>query len=200
MLTSDTTGAIAPALAKAQAELEHADKTKNNPHFRSKYADLAGVVDTIKPVFAKHDLFYTQGFEPAEQGVVIHTRIYHKSGEFIGDTGLHLPLDKNNAQGVGSAITYGRRYALLALAGVAPHEDDDGNAASAKPAPKAAAKPKPKPEPDAPAYVTPEQAAELAAAAVAAGKDPKLAKRWAETVLASEFVARLAKAKEKANA
>lgn len=201
MLTSDTLGAIAPALAKAQAELEHADKSKANPHFRSKYADLAGVVDTIKPTLAKHDLAVVQGFLPSPDGVTIETRILHKSGEWIQDEGLHVPADKKNAQGFGSATTYGRRYALMTLLGVAPDDDDDGNAASAAPK-RAAAKPAAKPErdDDGPAMCSKAQQDELVAAAVKAGIDKALATRTAQNTLAKDFVAKLAKLREKANA
>jgi hypothetical protein len=201
VLTSESLGAIAPALAKAQAKLEHASKDRNNPHFKSKYADLPGVVDTIKPVLAANDLAIVQGFVPSEQGVTIETRIVHKSGEWIQDEGLFVPADRNNAQGFGSACTYGRRYALMALVGVAPDDDDDGNAASA-PAKKTPARKtaKAQPEPEAPSMCSDEQQAELVKAAVAAGIDANLAKRTAANTLAKDFVAKLAKLKEQANA
>lgn len=201
MLTSDTLGAIAPALAKAQAKLEHASKDRNNLHFKSKYADLPGVVDTIKPVLAANDLAIVQGFVPSEQGVTIETRIVHKSGEWIQDEGLFVPADRNNAQGFGSACTYGRRYALMALVGVAPDDDDDGNAASAPAKKTPARKPaKAQPEPEAPSMCSAEQQAELVKAAVAAGHDEALAKRKAANTLAKDFVAKLSALKEKANA
>lgn len=195
MLHSDTLGAIAPALAKAQAKLEHAAKDSVNPHFRSKYADLPSVVDTIKPVLAANDLAVIQGFVPDEAGVTIETRIIHKSGEWIGDEGLHVPASKKDAQAFGSAATYARRYALMALIGVAP-DDDDGNAAVAAP-PKTAAKAAPKKA--EPKLVSPEQAAELAAAAIAAGTDPALAERQAKNTHASRFIEAMTKLKEKGN-
>jgi hypothetical protein len=202
MLTSDTITKLAGALAKAQSELEHAKKDSTNPHFKSKYADLAGVVDTIRPTLAKHDLSVVQGFVPTQDGVTLETRIVHASGEWISDEGLYLPADTRKAQAFGSAATYARRYALMALVGVAPDDDDDGNAASAKPAPKQA-KPRTKPtpaEPDAPEYVSTAQAKELTEAAIAAGVDPALAKRRAQITLASDFVKALTKLKEQANA
>ena len=201
MLTSETLTNLAPALAAAQAELGHAAKSSANPHFKSTYASLVEVVDTIRPTLAKHGLAVVQGFVPSEEGVTLETRLIHSSGEWLSDEGLYLPADKRNAQGFGSAATYARRYALMSLVGVAPDDDDDGNAASAKPAPKAAAKkPAAKPEPDAPAYVSKEQAEELIAAAVATGMDKSLAKRKAEVTLAADFVKKLAALKEKANA
>jgi cell division septation protein DedD len=130
--------------------------------------------------------------------VTIETRILHKSGEWIADEGLYIPADKRNAQGFGSATTYGRRYALMALIGVAPDDDDDGNAASA-PAPKAAARKAPAKaaQTPSPALVSPEQAAELTAAAIATGMDPALAERKANNTLAAEFVVKLTSLKEK---
>lgn len=196
MLHSDTLGAIAPALAKAQAKLEHAAKGRDNEYFNSKYADLPKVIDTIKPVLAEHGLAIIQGFVPDETGVTIETRIIHSSGEWISDEGLHLPAKKADAQAFGSAATYARRYALMALIGLAA-DDDDGNAAVAA-APKTAAKAAPKKA--EPRLVSPEQAAELAAAAIAAGTDPALAERQAKNTHASRFIEALTKLKEKSNA
>ena len=119
---------IHAALVKAQAEIGAALKDSTNPHFKSKYADLASVVSAIKPVAAKHGLGYVQKFHPAEGGVCIETIIVHESGEQIETGPLFVPASKQDAQGYGSASTYTRRYSLQTAFGV-PADDEDGNAA-----------------------------------------------------------------------
>lgn len=130
MNKSDTIAALAAALAKAQAEIENASKSSVNPHFKSKYADLAEVLNTVRPVFAKHGIAVIQA--PSFDSGVAHveTMITHSSGEWLSNT-CSAPVGKQDAQGVGSAITYLRRYSLAAFAGIA-QEDDDGNSASAR--------------------------------------------------------------------
>lgn len=137
---SDSIIKLAEALAGAQAEIENAAKKSNNPHFKSKYADLAEVINTARPVLSKHGLSVTQWPSFADGLVSVETLLAHKSGEWIANT-ASAPADKLTAQGVGSAITYLRRYSLAALACIA-QEDDDGNAASQREA-KPAAKPAP---------------------------------------------------------
>lgn len=135
---SDSIIKLAEALAAAQSEIENAAKKSNNPHFKSKYADLAEVINTARPVLSKHGLSVTQWPSFADGLVSVETLLTHKSGEWIANT-ASAPADKLTAQGVGSAITYLRRYSLAALACIA-QEDDDGNAASQREA-KPAAKP-----------------------------------------------------------
>lgn len=127
MNMSEQIDQLATALATAQMKLENASKNAANPHFRSKYADLAEVLNTVRPVFAEHGLSVTQFPSFAEGLVSVRTVLMHKSGQWMaGDASA--PASKLDAQGVGSAITYLRRYSLAAVAGVA-QEDDDGNAA-----------------------------------------------------------------------
>ena len=127
MNSSDQINELATALAKAQGELENASKSSTNPHFRSKYADLAEVLNTVRPVFARHGLSITQ-FPSFESGVVsVETRLMHSSGQWLSGV-ISAPVSKQDAQGVGSATTYCRRYSLAAVAGVA-QEDDDANSA-----------------------------------------------------------------------
>ena len=116
------------ALAAAQGEIENASKNAANPHFRSKYADLAEVLNTVRPVFAKHGLSLIQS--PGYDGSVAHvtTVLAHKSGGYLTSTASCVPA-KADAQGIGSATTYLRRYSAAAVAGIA-QEDDDGNAAA----------------------------------------------------------------------
>lgn len=131
MNKSDSITALAKALAKAQGEVENATKNAANPHFRSKYADLAEVINTVRPVFSSNGLAVTQ-FPAYENGVAsVETVITHESGEWMSGK-ASAPVTKPDPQGVGSAITYLRRYSLAAVAGIA-QEDDDGNAASHKP-------------------------------------------------------------------
>lgn len=124
---------IFKALAKAQKNFEAALKGAQNPHFRSKYADLSNCVDAVRGPLNDCGIFVTQTIESVESGVLIETVFAHESGETYQGGKLFMPVSKHDAQGYGSAITYGRRYSLLTACGVAP-EDDDGNLATqAKP-------------------------------------------------------------------
>lgn len=127
MNKSESIAALAAALAKAQGEIENASKNAANPHFRSKYADLAEVLNTVRPVFAKHGISVIQA--PSYEGGMasVETMLMHSSGEWLSNT-CSAPVSKQDAQGVGSAITYLRRYSLAAFAGIA-QEDDDANSA-----------------------------------------------------------------------
>jgi len=127
MNKSDSIAEIAGALAKAQSEIANAHKKSVNPHFRSSYADLAEVLNTVRPVFASHDMSVIQAPEYGDGIVTVETMITHSSGEWIASS-VSAPVSKQDAQGVGSAITYCRRYGLAAMAGIA-QEDDDGNGA-----------------------------------------------------------------------
>ena len=122
------------ALAKAQGEIENASKNAANPHFRSKYADLAEVLNTIRPVFAANGLSISQFPHFDGSLASVTTMLGHAGGGYITFTTSCVPA-KSDAQGIGSATTYCRRYGAAAVAGIA-QEDDDGNAAShdAKPA------------------------------------------------------------------
>jgi hypothetical protein len=134
MRTSESLTKLAEALSKAQGELGNVTKDNVNPHFKSKYADLASVRDAVKPVLAKHGLSVIQLPVYTEQGIALTTRLLHTSGEWV-EGELLLMLSKPDMQGVVSAITYARRVSLAAVTGVAPvDDDDDGNAATGKPA------------------------------------------------------------------
>jgi hypothetical protein len=125
---------IATALAKAQAEMGKALKQSNNPHFKSKYADLGNVMDACLPALNAAGIAVIQPTGEDEHGRYVETTLIHgESGEHVSCR-VPLIVAKNDMQGYGSAVTYARRYGLMAMAGIAP-EDDDGNAA-AKAAPK----------------------------------------------------------------
>jgi hypothetical protein len=134
MNKSETLKELAASLSKAQALIEGAAKDGNNPHFRSKYATLASVVDAVKEPLAKNGLSYTQVLHDAENAVKVETIILHMSGEWLSTGALTVPVSKHDAQGFGSALTYARRYSLSAAFGVAPEDDDGNEAAKAAPA------------------------------------------------------------------
>ncbi len=125
---SPTIGALAAALAKAQGTMRHALKDEVNPHFKQKYANLAGVIDACREPLATNGLAFSQITGLNDQGATVKTMLIHSSGEWLASD-LTVPLFKRDAQGVGSALTYARRYALSAIAGVT-QDDDDGNSAS----------------------------------------------------------------------
>lgn len=128
MRMSDNISNIATALAKAQGEIDDATKGGFNPAFKSKYADLAAVRAAIREPLAINDLSVVQFPRTVQGGVEVETMILHKSGEYLAET-LFMPVNKYDAHGIGSGITYGRRYGLMALLGIAT-DDDDGNAAA----------------------------------------------------------------------
>ena len=130
MKKSDTIGKIAVALCLAQKEIKGAIKDSSNPFFKSTYADLASVWEAIRKPLTDHGLSIAQLTDEHPEGVVIETILMHESGEWISGR-LYMKPIKNDPQGIGSAITYGRRYGLQAITGVCP-EDDDGNKASGR--------------------------------------------------------------------
>lgn len=131
MTTSDQLDKLAEALSKAQGAICGATKDSVNPFFKSHYADLASVMDACRVPLSANGLAIIQAARSASNGVCVETLLIHASGQWINET-LHIPCSKPDAQGIGSAITYARRYGLAAMVGVCP-EDDDGNDAARKP-------------------------------------------------------------------
>lgn len=123
----------AAAFVRAQAGFGAALKTSTNPHFRSRYADLSACVEAVIDSLHKNGFALMQKTHECEYGVAVETILMHESGEQISGGILRVPASKQDPQGYGSALTYARRYSLMAVCGIAP-EDDDGNAAS-KPKP-----------------------------------------------------------------
>lgn len=121
-------GKLIEALSAAQGEMKPASKDAANPYFKSKYADLASVWEVIRGPLSKNKLAVIQTTSNVGVDITIITLLAHQSGQWVKGT-LTLRPAKADAQGIGSVITYGRRYALASICGVAP-EDDDGNAAS----------------------------------------------------------------------
>jgi len=129
---------IASALVRAQRGFAPALKTSTNPHFRSKYVDLAGCIEAVVDALNAAGIALIQRTSEDSTGVTVETVFVHESGEMLECGKLHVPASKQDAQGYGSALTYARRYSLMAAAGIAP-EDDDGNAASRTLTPKVSA-------------------------------------------------------------
>jgi hypothetical protein len=128
---------IATALVKAQKAFAPALKDSSNPFFKTKYADLSACVKAVIDALNDNGIALVQNCHPCDDGVSVETIFYHESGEMINCGILHVPAAKNDPQGYGSALTYARRYSLMAACGIAP-EDDDGNMASrGRPAPMA---------------------------------------------------------------
>ena len=129
MKTSDSIKTIAVALVAAQSQIRFAVKDSTNPHFKSKYANINSTVDAIKPALNDNGIAFIQSLSPSDDGKLhLTTRLLHSSGEWIEDTAV-CPLQKQDAQGVGSCVSYLRRYSLTAMLGLYS-EDDDGNSAS----------------------------------------------------------------------
>lgn len=126
---------IAAAFVKAQKGFAPALKTSSNPHFKSRYADLSACVEAVIDSLNINGIGLIQVTHPCENGVIVETKFVHESGEEMSCGQLHVPAAKHDAQGYGSALTYARRYSLMAACGIAP-EDDDGNAAAKAPANK----------------------------------------------------------------
>ena len=147
--------AIAAALVKAQKEFGPALKTSTNPHFRSRYADLSACVEAVIDALNNNGIYLMQLTDEHENGVKVSTVFIHESGEQISGGSLYMPAAKHDPQGFASALSYARRYSLMAACGIAP-EDDDGNAATASAPPKAASKATP-PAPPKPPVAAPKK-------------------------------------------
>lgn len=120
---------VAAAFVRAQKAFGPALKSATNPHFRSRYADLSACIEAVIDALNDNGIALLQRTYECNDGVMVETVFVHESGEVIEGGMLHVPASKHDAQGYGSALTYARRYSLLAATGMAP-EDDDGNAAS----------------------------------------------------------------------
>ena len=127
------TDQIATALSKAQGEMTHATLDKVNPHFRSKYASLQSVITAVRESLAKHEIAFLQQSRETQSGVTVETVFYHSSGQSLASGPVFVPVDKQSAHGVGSALTYAKRYSLAMACGISDSDDDDGNTASGNP-------------------------------------------------------------------
>lgn len=131
---------IAAAFVAAKREFAPALKTSTNPHFKNRYVDLSGCLEAVNDALLANGIaVYQETFEVPD-GVCVETCFLHESGETLRMGKLHVPAAKHDPQGYGSALTYARRYSLMAACGIAA-EDDDGNAASRKPPQRPEGKP-----------------------------------------------------------
>ena len=119
---------IYSAFIKAQKEFAPALKTSTNPHFKSQYVSLDGCIEAVLDALNNNGIGLIQKTHEMPTGVKVETVLIHESGESLSGGELFLPATKQDAQGFGSALTYARRYSLMATCGIAP-EDDDGNLA-----------------------------------------------------------------------
>ena len=140
MNQSESIANIALALVQAQGHFPTIGKDASNPEFRSAYATLDKIIETVRPILAANGLALVQGAEPNGTQLVVVTRLIHKSGEWI-ESSIVMPMVgrmlKGGARGeldpqsAGSAVSYGRRYGVCALLSLVTGEDDDGNATRA---------------------------------------------------------------------
>lgn len=130
MQQSETLDAIIPALAAAKKQFKPLKKNGFNPHFKNSFADLQSINEATAEALTANQLVVTQSVINNESGVFISTRILHASGQWIDSGPAFFPVSRADAQGYGSAITYGRRYQIAAFLALAAEDDDDGTAAS----------------------------------------------------------------------
>jgi hypothetical protein len=126
-MESQQIGAAAKAFVAAQRAFAPALKTHTNPAYKSKYADLSACIEAVLDALNSNGLAVMQRPKPCDKGVTVETVFVHESGEVLHGGELTVPAAKQDPQGFGSALTYARRYSLMAACGIAP-EDDDGNA------------------------------------------------------------------------
>lgn len=120
------------SLVKAQSEMTHAAFDQTNPHFKSKFASLKSVIDSVKPALNANGIFFMQISHPMDNGVGVET-VFMKGDEKLSSGVIVVPVDRANAQGLGSSMTYAKRYSLALACGISADEDDDGNGAAANP-------------------------------------------------------------------
>lgn len=130
MKTSESIIEIAKALCEAQKVMKPAIKDSTNPHFKSKYSDLSSVWESIRNPLTSNGLTIWQDITSEDKCVNVTTRVTHISGQWIEFGPLSIPLLRQDAQAIGSATSYAKRYALCAAIGIVSDEDDDGNKAS----------------------------------------------------------------------
>jgi hypothetical protein len=154
---SESIDGIASAMSKALGDMTDVVKTQtaNAGQYGYTYATLADVLGMARPVLAKHNLCVTQAAESIAAEVIIYTTVLHSSGQFLSAHPLRLPIGKT-PQSVGSAISYGKRYAIMAVLGLAT-EDDDGQSAASTPVVRSQSRSQPERPSTTPTARTPEE-------------------------------------------
>lgn len=158
------------ALLKAQMEFAAIIKKSTNPAFKSKYANLEAVLDAVTPALNGNGLFLTQETNRVDNMIEVKTIVFNAAGEKFEGGVTILPIVKNDAQGVGGAITYARRYSIKTMFALA-EEDDDGNAASQRPS-------NAPPAPPSPAEKPPYEI------------KPEIKERWRDSILKGDHTAK----------
>jgi hypothetical protein len=133
MKSSEQIIELSKALALAQGEMKPAPFDKKNPHFGNRYATLSSIMSVAREPLAKHGLAIVQRLEGPKEALVLVTTLMHSSGQWMADSGIPLILDKPTMQGMGSAITYAKRYGVTAFLAIVADEDDDGEATEPPP-------------------------------------------------------------------
>ncbi len=132
MVKSENINELAGALSKAQGVMANAIKDSSNPFFKSKYADLTSVIEAIKEPLSTNGLSYSQIIDSENGEIFVETILMHTSGQYLSSK-FKLKLSKDDMQGMGSAITYARRYALQSISGLSAEDDDGESAVGRKP-------------------------------------------------------------------
>lgn len=128
-MQSQEIGKLAEALAKSQMQIKGAKEDSKNPFFKSDYADLTSVWKACKSALTENGIAVCQTMDVDNDKIILITTLLHSSGQWIKSR-LPVILTKNDPQTLGSSLTYSRRYALAAIAGVCPiGEDDDAEEA-----------------------------------------------------------------------
>ena len=122
---------IISLLIKARSEIQPPKKEGTNPHFRSRYVTLEGCIEAVTEPLAKNGFFLSQQVGSNEFGSFVTTKIYHQDYSQVMECTVPLVLAKNDMQGLGSAVTYARRYGIMSLLNL-PSEDDDANQSTAQ--------------------------------------------------------------------
>lgn len=123
MKMSNSITKISPALLAVQKEIKNTKQTAENPFYHSTYTPLNEMITDLRKIYNAHGIAIMQDLS----NDCVSVLLLHESGEWIQQDGMHLPIERQTPQGAGSAVTYGRRYTLAAMAGIASEEDDDGN-------------------------------------------------------------------------
>lgn len=129
MKTTENINEIAKAMAAAQNDMKPAAKDAINPHFKSKYSNISSVWEAIRAPLTSNGITVWQDITTSDKHVSVVTRLVHTSGQWVEFGPLDIPVGRQDAQGIGSATSYAKRYALCAAIGVVSDDDDDGEAA-----------------------------------------------------------------------